>query len=334
MNQLCIRECSNLFKRISPVYQPRMLGSCLGTMTGHLLTSVSGDLSHFPKWTSGAIDSALIISPLLMLNLYPKIGFFWILFLILMELIIFIFPIYYRKYFIFKIFFPLLLSFGCCLVGPSVPSLTSPLCGIASTAGLSFVISIVCSDIGFKLNDFIRSGLVSMGTDSSVVLSIKAMLIGLSLYLDIFSLNLLYPNYFWIFSILLIIGISIFSNNPQSQKGSIVSSTFCIFITTCTAFQIVTAPSIIAGSAVYNNLYLNEVEEILPHHHLPLLEPDDVQEQLSSQQITDLRFRYLTNALLLFATLNDLDSPIFLNTGFSVYIWVLLAPYIISDRIF
>ena len=194
------------------------------------------------------------------------------------------------------------------------------------TPGISIITVLVSSDAGFRINEYIRSSLRRFD-DLYINLSIQAMFIGVSIYLLLFSSMRLYPENVW----LLASGVVVLLSTIQSskQRGSVVSASLSVTTITCVGLQLTRIEPVIILAALYNHFFLHKKSKCISGPDLPLLESEE-------SDVQDNRFRYLINVFLLLSIpyLDRLDSIMFINIGFIVCIWILVAPFILSDRQF
>lgn len=190
--------------------------------------------------------------------------------------------------------------------------------------------ALVISDIGIEFNEYIRSGLVAMQPDLYLNISVQVMLISVSLYLLISALQLMYPNWLWLGLSIVIVLVSI--TRSTRQKGSIVSAGASAFLISAIGFGFVSVALAIVVCTLYNNFILNrDVDDKLGD--IPLL---DTGEPHTAEELGDVRFRLILNALLLSAILteNAFAGSTFITVGLVSTLWVLVAPFVLSNRDF
>ena len=308
----------------------------MGTVTGNLLSPACGDLSGTPSRVVAGFDSATVILPLLIryaaTNPIVRAWNEWVIIcLIFIYCFVAIFSKNHKKFYGIKIVLPLV-SAGALLASSIYWNFSLPkeVLGITGTVGLAFVAALVISDFGIEFNEYIRSGLVAMQPDLYLNISVQVMLISISLYLLISALQLMYPNWLWLGLSLVIVLVSI--TRSSRQKGSIVSAGASAFLISAIGFGFMSVALAIVVCTLYNNFILNrDVDDKLGD--IPLL---DTGEPHAEEDLGDVRFRLILNALLLSAILTEkaFAGSTFITVGLVSTLWVLVAPFVLSSRDF
>jgi hypothetical protein len=222
-----------------------------------------------------------------------------------------------------------------CMVYTGTPaiSMNDPHFIALSDICLSVVSTVCLADFGFHVNACMRKSFDRIYQNYPLLIVYQCIFVIACMACLYESMKFL--DFDWVYC-LVTAGIVILAvwdfDTKNCQRGSIMSATILVggAITIGINPEFGYIPICIAG--VYNNVFLNPREDRSEKSELPLLSP--------SSSSSGERFKFFLNFLLSVAQLSSLvtggptDPQISIITSYTIYVWIVIAPVVLSDRIF
>lgn len=317
-------------------------GVCAGTWVGSMMSLDAGNLRKYPMWITNFSDSFLISVPFLLAATHALSksfinGYVTALYMIQTVAVLRTSDMHGRFY---GLRFALPLISGSALNvfalyrNSDWPPQLLFIFGLMGTTNLAFVVSLCTGDCGMYINRFTINGLQTMSEERWIAGTVKLMLIAMSSYLILVAGLTQSKSLFVVGLMASIVFLSILSSN--NQRGSIVSAALVLYVLSLISQSVLSVPVVAVAAAGYNNFILNS-ESHMTELDIPLLDDPNKFFRLTKSQIENSRFRFMCNNLLLSAifSLDSFFEPVlFLHVSLVVYLWILLAPYVLRDRNF
>ena len=335
MNPLCIRSdiCGADFflflRALVFVSMGNILGSCIGSFSASCaIGCLSTDLSKSPSEVTNSLESLLTNLPILFMFIFSLLGVYQpsalaglVIGTIVSNACMFCLGVS-RRFYSLRFLVPLFIALVSYYQDIDPPLVPPPIPLVSFSIG-----STIClSDIGLRFNDLVRKSFDYLYPTYWMLVVYQLFLAALSILTIVFSIETI-GDWKYAAAIFLITILAIWDFG--TQRGSIMS----VAILVAGLVAILTTETCIVSvvmMTIYNNFVLHQDTSA------PLPTDEEADEKYTS------RSRFLVNTLL--ATSQFLIIPntvlladwsdLFLITGFAVYVWIILAPVVISSRVF
>jgi hypothetical protein len=210
---------------------------------------------------------------------------------------------------------------------------------VTSTISTASITTVCLSDLGFRLNQLVRQSFDSVYATYWLLILYQAILAIISGTIIFLAINTLNDwLYFVIASIITVLAVWDFQTPSNSQRGSIMSVAIFFGGIVLVLQNTIPFPIVIVLLSVYNNLVLHDSFDMASRvQNETLLTPKE-----SNRLSNDNFSRYSFNSLLCIAQYMCVLGPptwassplIFLVTSLSLYVWIIVAPVVLTRRVF
>ena len=329
----------------------QIIGSCLGAFSasclGGLLSPSAGDFRSSHRMLAPSLDLVLMLSPFLVswwIPSNPSLSHFLVGYVVsligIQSLLIFFPNDMDKRYYGIRAVVPIM--FGILYLGTLWYYPTDPgpalvwYSSLAGSMGIAFVTAVCVSDLGFRANRSVRDKLNGLGDELWIKPTVRIMLGAVCLLPLFFAIKSEFE--FGYMHEIFLVGILVLSITASgAQRGSILSAALTSYSIVAIHKGIAPVESAVIFATVYNTFLLNKSRkdtEMLPD--LPLLDDAAIASPMSSEEASNVRFKYLCNNLIMASFFTDLSvhaETFFLVTTMTA-LWILAAPLILAHRYF
>jgi hypothetical protein len=320
-----------------------VFGSCIGSFSGTCAVAClsRGDFSESSNWFTNTLDTILTILPMIVMvvssvlhhPVVPSFTSFYLTGTLVTHLCLFGIreP---RKMYGARFLVPIGIGFfGFWISFPESPKWLF----VTSTISSASISTVCLSDLGFRLNQQVRQSFDSVYATYWLLISYQVVLAIVSGTIIFLAINALNDwLYFVIAPIITVLAVWDYETPSNSQRGSIMSVAIFFAGIVLVLQSTIPFPIVIVLLSVYNNFVLHDSFYMASRdQNETLLTPKE-----SHPPSNDNLSRHSFNSLLCLAQyvsgpVTWASSPlIFLVTSLSLYVWIIVAPVVLTSRTF